>query len=156
MNMINPTGGPLSEEPSFRDFAQPSLRRRRTPLASTAILAVLITGWHAPLFFIDAFGLTPIESVTTVALTFWYGWLFNHASGSALLTLIAHATEGSVNTSDLWPVGAEASREVWLYLAVWSAVAVGLLAGDRRFWTRPAPAAARAEPSRPDRWVAAG
>ncbi|HYN92717.1 MAG TPA: CPBP family glutamic-type intramembrane protease [Pilimelia sp.] len=134
MAMVNPTGGPLSEEPSFRGFALPALQAGRSPLAATAVLAALITGWHAPLYFIDSFGLRPIEAVTTVALTFWYAWLFDQASGSALITLLAHATEGSVNTEDLWPAGAAATREVWLYLAAWTLVAAGLLLGHRRFW----------------------
>jgi uncharacterized protein len=47
-------------------------------------------------------------------------------------------------------VGTDASREIWLYVAAWSTVAVGLLVGDRRFWTRPAPDAARAVGARTD------
>ena len=148
MNIVNPTGGPFSEEPSFRGFAQPRLQASRTPLAATAVLAAAITGWHLPLFFISSFGLRPFEALTTVAVTFWYAWLFNHAAGSALITLIAHATEGSINTEDLWPSGADATRETWLYVAVWCAVAVVLLIGSRRFWTSPAPAEA-IHPGRP-------
>jgi uncharacterized protein len=141
MNVITPTGGPFGEEPSFRGFAVPLLQTRRTPLASAAILAVLVTGWHAPLFVMDSFGLEPIEAVTTVAVTFWYVWLFNQAAGSVLITLIAHAAEGSVEyrAGDLWPAGADATRLIWLYLATWTVVAAVLIAGHRRFWTRPAP-----------------
>ena len=78
------------EEPSFRGFAQPELQAHRSPMAATAIMAVLVTGWHLPLFFMPVFNAHPIGIVTTVAVTFWYAWLFNHASGSSLLTLIAH------------------------------------------------------------------
>ncbi|MFC5267758.1 type II CAAX prenyl endopeptidase Rce1 family protein [Kribbella qitaiheensis] len=140
MNMIDPFGGPFSEEPSFRGFAQASLQAKRTPLVATAIMAAAITGWHLPLFFISSFGLHPYEALTTVAVTFWYAWLFNHAAGSVLITLIAHATEGSINTSDLWSAGADATRESWLYAAVWCALAVGLLVFNRHFWTSPASA----------------
>jgi uncharacterized protein len=142
MIMIDPTGGPFSEEPSFRGYAQPKLQATRTPLVATAILGVAITGWHAPLFFISSFGLQPFEALTTIAVTFWYAWLFNHAAGSVLITLIAHATEGSVNTSDLWPAGSDLTRETWLYVGVWWAVAIGLLIVSHRFWTSPAPAIA--------------
>ena len=150
MNMIDPTGGPLSEEPSFRGFAQPKLQSSRTPLAATAIMALAITGWHAPLFFISSFGLKPFEALTTVAVTFWYAWLFNHAAGSVLITLIAHATEGSINTEDLWPGGADATRETWLYIAVWCAVAITLLIVSRRFWTRPSPTIATSSSATPE------
>lgn len=150
MNMVDPFGGPFSEEPSFRGFAQPKLQTTRTPLAATALMAVAIVGWHAPLFLISSYGLQPYEVVTTVAVTFWYAWLFNHAAGSVLITLIAHATEGSINTSDLWPSGPDLTRETWLYVVVWSAVAVALLIFSRHFWTRPAPAIATSPANTPE------
>jgi membrane protease YdiL (CAAX protease family) len=148
--IVNPTGGPLGEEPSFRGFAVPLLQNRHTPLVSAAILAVLVTGWHAPLFFIDSFGLEPIEAVTTLAVTFWYVWLFNQAAGSVLITLIAHAAEGSVEyrAGDLWPAGADATRLTWFYFTIWTVIAVGLIVGHRRFWTSPAPTDAEVEPPR--------
>ena len=95
------------EEPSFRGFAQPELQKGRSRLAATAIMAVLVTGWHLPLFFMPVFEAPLIGFVTTLALTFWYAWLLNHASGSVLITLIAHGTEGAVETNDLWGPGAD-------------------------------------------------
>ena len=136
LNIVDPLGGPLNEEPAFRGFAQPTMQSKRSPLVATALMAVGVTIWHGPLFFISSFELRPIEAVATVAVTFWYAWLFNHASGSVLLTLIAHATEGSINTSDLWPAGTDLTREITLYALVWVAVAVVLLVASRRFWTR--------------------
>jgi hypothetical protein len=93
-----------------------------------------VTGWHAPLFVLSSFHLEPFEAITTLAVTFWYVWLFNQASGSALITLIAHATEGAVETSDLWPAGDDMTRRASVYLAVWVLVAVGLVVFHRRFW----------------------
>jgi membrane protease YdiL (CAAX protease family) len=149
--MVNPLNGPLSEEPSFRGYALPILQRR-TPLAAGAVLAVAITGWHAPLFVMDNFGLRPYEAITTVAVTFWYVWLFDHAAGSSLITLIAHAAEGSINVDGLYPAGgAHATRAVVANLLLWCAVTVILLVADRRFWTSPAPARAREDTSHPDR-----
>jgi membrane protease YdiL (CAAX protease family) len=140
LTVVNPTSGPFGEEPSFRGYAQASLQSHRTPLAATTIMAVAVAGWHAPLFVMDSFGLHPVHVVTTMAVTFWYAWLFDHASGSALITLVAHATEGSVDTEGLFRAGADALREDWLYAATWVALAVILLAADRHFWIRPAPA----------------
>jgi hypothetical protein len=134
MNIVNPTGGAFSEEPSFRGYAVPILQRRHSPLVAASILAVAVTGWHAPLFVMSSFHLEPFEAITTVAVTFWYVWLFNQASGSALITLIAHATEGSVNTADLWPAGEDQVRGAWTYLVIWVLVAVGLIVFHRRFW----------------------
>ena len=109
MHIVSPFGGPLMEEPSFRGFAQPELQTDPTRLAATAIMAVGVTGWHLP-FSSCRCSSPPDRFVTTVAVTFWYAWLFNHASGSSLLTLIAHGTEGAVETNSLWPDGATLRR----------------------------------------------
>ena len=141
INIINPLNAQLPEESSFRGWAQPTLQTTRTPLRASVLMAIGVTIWHFPLFFMAQFGLRPIEVLTTVAVTFWYAWLFNHASGSSLLTLIAHAAEGTIETSTLWPADADVSRMAPLYCLVWCAVAAALLLADRRFWTRPTPAA---------------
>lgn len=145
MSIVNPLNGPLSEEPSFRGYVLPILQARNTPLVSAAILAAFVTLWHAPLFFIEQFHLRPIQAITTVAVTFWYVWLFDHARGSSLITLIAHAAEGSVIfTGGLFAQGSvAANRAVLFNLALWVAVAVTLFVVSRRFWTTPAPEPAR-------------
>ena len=139
LNMIDPTGGPFSEEPSFRGFAQQRLQSGRSPLVATSIMATMITIWHLPLLVVPSFGLRPVEAAATVAVTFWYAWLFNQAGSSALITLIAHATEGSIQGSDLWAPGPDASREVWLYALAWCAAAAALLIAGRRFWLTASP-----------------
>ena len=57
------------------------------------------------------FDLALPDIASTVLVTFWYAWLFNRTGGSVLLPLIAHATEGCVNTQTLWPAGPNADRE---------------------------------------------
>ena len=135
LHAVSPIGGPLMEEPSFRGFAQPELERGRSRLAATAIMAVLVAGWHLPLFFMPVFEAPPIGFLTTVALTFWYAWLLDHASGSVFITLIAHGTEGAVETNDLWVPGADLDRLNNVYATAWCLVALGLLVLHRRFWT---------------------
>jgi uncharacterized protein len=137
INIVNPLNAQLPEESSFRGWAQPKLQSRRTPLAATVLMAVGVTIWHIPFFLMPQFGSSPIEAITTIAITFWYAWLFNHASGSSLLTLIAHATEGTIETSTLWQADADTTRSTWLYGLAWCVVALALLVVDRRFWTRP-------------------
>ena len=137
INIVNPTHAQLPEESSFRGWAQPTLQATRTPLAATVLMAIGVTIWHGPLFLMPHFGLAPIEALTTAAVTFWYAWLFNHASGSSLLTLIAHAAEGAIETSTLWPAGVDAARMPWLNAMVWCTVVLGLLVFNRRFWTQP-------------------
>lgn len=137
MHVINPTGGPLMEEPSFRGFAQPDLQRGHSPLVATAIMAVAVAGWHAPLFFRPVFQTPPVGFLTTVAVTFWYAWLLNRSGISSLITLIAHGVEGGVETNGFWSTGADADRLNWTYALAWCVIVLVLLVADRRFWVRP-------------------
>ena len=141
LGMVNPLEGPLGEEPGWRGFALPRLQSKWSPLASTALLGLLITGWHLPLVFMPQFDLSLPDIATTVAVTFWYSWLFNRTGGSVLLTLIAHVTEGSVNFQGLWPAGPDADRTTWTWLITWALLVVALLIFDRKSW-RTAPESA--------------
>lgn len=145
LRMVNPLDGPLGEEPGWRGFAQPRFQSKWSPLASTTLLAVLITGWHLPLVFMPAFDLGLPDIASTMAVTFWYAWLFNRTGGSVLLTLIAHVTEGCLNIQRFWSTAADIDRDVWMYLVAWTLLALALLLFDRSFW-RTAPASA-VEPS---------
>lgn len=150
LNAVNPLDGPWGEEPGYRGFALPWLQGHgRSPLAATAILAVLVPIWHLPLYFIPQFGLKPFQFITTVAVTFWLCWLFNRASGSVLIVVLAHAMEGSVRIRDLWPSGIDATRSLWINLAMWCLVAICVLVIDRRFWISKAPDHARIDEEEP-------
>jgi uncharacterized protein len=141
IRMVNFTDGPLGEEPAWRGFAQPRLQSRWSPMASTALLALLITAWHLPLVFMPQFDLGLPDIASTVVVTFWYAWLFNRTGGSVLLPLIAHVTEGCVNTGGLWPAGPDADRHAWMWLISWALLVVAVLIFDRKSW-RTAPESA--------------
>jgi membrane protease YdiL (CAAX protease family) len=134
VRLIDPLDGPLGEDPGWRGFAQPRLQATRSPLRATAILCLVVTGWHLPLYFISSFGLRPFEAVSTIACTVVYAWLFNRSGGSVLIPLLAHAVEGSVRLSAVWSADADITRaKVW-YAAGWAAIAAALLLLDRRAW----------------------
>jgi hypothetical protein len=141
IRLINPADGPLGEHPGWNGLALPGLQATYSPLVSTAILAVLVAGWHLPIFFLEEGGLQPPILVggllTTMAVTFWYAWLFNHTRGSILLLLVAHSVEGSIQAAG------------WIYMGVWLAVAIGLVVFDRKAWRAPAPADATARLAMP-------
>jgi uncharacterized protein len=141
LGMVNPTEGPLGEEPAWRGFAQPRLQSRWSPLASAALLGLLATIWHLPLVFMPQFDLSLPDIATTLLVTFWYAWLFNRTGGSVLLTLIAHVTEGSVNVKALWLAGPASDRMAWTWLVAWALLVAALLIFDRKSW-RTAPESA--------------
>jgi uncharacterized protein len=140
LSMINPTGGPLGEEPGWRGFAQTRLQGRHSPLVATAILGLVVACWHVPLMFMPAFDLGPIDWTTTVAVTFWYAWLYNRTGGSVLLTLVAHSAESVLNTSEMW-TGADADRLPGFQAVAWWTFVVALLVLDRAAWRTAPPSA---------------
>ena len=81
--------------------------------------------------------MTPILLLATVAVTFFYTWLFIHTGGSVFITIIAHATEGVIGREligdDAW-TGADGTNFALLYTALWCAVALALLVFDRKLW----------------------
>jgi uncharacterized protein len=143
IRLVNPADGPLGEHPGWNGVALPGLQAERSPLLATMILAPLVAGWHLPLFFLEEGGLQPSilvsGLVTTMAVTFWYAWLFNHTRGSVLMVVVAHSVEGSLQAQG------------WIYMGVWLAVAIGLVVFDWKAWRAPAPAEATTRPSMPSR-----
>jgi uncharacterized protein len=139
VRLINPADGPVGEEPGWRGFALPGLQSTLSPLASTAILAVLITVWHLPLFFLGGGGL-PLSIIVggvigPLTFTFVATWLFNHTRGSVLMTIIMHDAEGSIQA------------EGWVYMVLWLAVAIGVVIFDWHSWRDSAPAPATMQPA---------
>src|SRR5215212_5836829 len=151
VRLLNPGDGALGEEPGWRGFALPGLQGSGlSPVVSTLILGVLVTGWHLPLLFLEEGLLQPQIVVGfllgTLAVTFWYTWLFNHTGGSVLMTLVSHGVQGTITIGGLWSVGADFARANLLTGVVWLAVAIGLVVFDLKAWRDPAPAEARTPP----------
>jgi membrane protease YdiL (CAAX protease family) len=138
LRLINPLDGPIGEEPGWRGFALPGLQTTRSPLLATAILAVLITVWHVPLFFLEGGSLPPSTIVGGIvgpfAFTFMATWLFNHTGGSVLMTVLLHAAEGSIQA------------EGWVYTGLMVISAIGLVIFDWKSWRGPAPTSATMHP----------
>jgi uncharacterized protein len=138
VRLVNPADGPLGEHPGWNGVALPGLQANRSPLVAAMILAPLVAGWHLPLFFLEEGGLQPPilvgGLVSTMAVTFWYTWLFNHTRGSVLMVVVAHSVEGSIQAE----IG-------WIYMGVWCAVAIGLVVFDWKAWRATAPAQATAQ-----------
>src|SRR3712207_5752148 len=140
VRLVNPADGPLGEHPGWNGVALPGLQGAGySPLLATAILAPLVAGWHLPLFFMegDGFVVSVVVAglVVTMAVTFWYAWLFNHTAGSILLLVVAHSVEGSIQ----YELG-------WFVMGVWVAVAVGFIVFHPEALPRPAPSAGAARP----------
>jgi len=155
VRLVNPGDGALGEEPGWRGFALPGLQSTLSPLVSTLILGVVVSVWHVPLLFLEEGLLQPSIIVGfllgTLAVTFFYTWLFNHTGGSVLMTLVAHAAQGTIQIGALWPAGADFAQANLLNGVVLSVLAIGLVVFDRKAWLGPAPAEATTVLSVPPR-----
>jgi membrane protease YdiL (CAAX protease family) len=155
VRLVNPGDGALGEEPGWRGFALPGLQSTLSPLVSTLILGVLVSVWHVPLLFMEEGLLQPSIIVGfllgTVAVTFFYTWLFNHTGGSVLMTLVAHAAQGTITIGALWSAGADFAQANLLNGIVLSAVAIGLVVFDWKAWLGPAAPETTTPPVMPPR-----
>ena len=141
MRLVVPVFAPVGEEPGWRGFALPRLQAKHSPLVSTLILGIVVAAWHMPLVFITEENFAPIFVLATVAVTFFYTWIFNHTRGSVFMTIVAHAAEGVIVGAFVGKdgfVGASETRFAVLYTAGWCAVAVVLVVFDRKTWREPA------------------
>ncbi len=142
VRLVNPGDGVLGEEPGWRGFALPGLQATLSPLVSTLILGVLVTGWHVPILFLEEGALQPSIIVGyllgSLAVTFWYTWLFNRTGGSALMTIVSHAAQGTITIGVLWSAGADFAQANLLNGVVLSVVAIGLVVFDWKAWRAPA------------------
>jgi hypothetical protein len=143
VRLVNPGDGALGEEPGWRGFVLPGLQGAGySPLVSTLILGVFVTGWHVPLLFLEEGALQPYIVVGfllgSFTVTFWYTWLFNHTGGSVLMTLVSHAVQGTITIGGLWAVGADFARANLITGLVWFAVAIGLVVFNWKAWRGPA------------------
>jgi membrane protease YdiL (CAAX protease family) len=117
--LVNPFDGPMLEELGWRGFAQPRLQERYSPLIANLILAFLVTLWHLRL--IPSGDYTWIYIPATMAVTIFYGWVYNATGGSVLLTLIMHAVEPLINANF---TGIYEARYVMLRVLIYAMTAV--------------------------------
>ena len=113
VRLVNPADGPLGEHPGWNGVALPGLQGfGYSPLLATVILAPLVAGWHLPTFFLEEGALQPSVLVgglvATMAVTFWYAWLFNHTGGSICCSSSRTTSKEASSTSSagsLWAFG---------------------------------------------------
>jgi membrane protease YdiL (CAAX protease family) len=90
-------GSPLLEEPGWRGFALPRVRKRM-PAAWAALVVGAIWGlWHVPLFLAFDENL-PVSLALITMHGFFLGWLYLNTS-SLLIAVLGHASLGVANNS---------------------------------------------------------
>lgn len=94
--------GGLTEEPGWRGFALPILRRRRGPLAASLVLGLVWGLWHLPIYGLPGLGnpLPPGELVwfilSTPLLTIFFTALGERTGYSVWMAMLFHAWTNTV------------------------------------------------------------
>ncbi len=130
----------LGEETGWRGYALPQLQCRYSPLVASLALGVIWAIWHIPLMGIEfSWPIVPFFVVSVLAGSVISAWLFNRAKGSLLPLPIFHATVNSVGAGYIFPMfsGSDLTRLWWIYVALWSLLALGLGFGSASMRTRP-------------------
>jgi uncharacterized protein len=125
IRLINPSDGPVGEEPGWRGYALPGLQAKRSPLAAALMIGLLAAGWHLPIIFVGA--ASPFELLAPFSLGIVSSWVYNRTGGSLLLSLIFHAADGIFQIGSFGFAGADAERMVWLYSGLWCAMVIGVI-----------------------------
>ena len=125
IRLINPSDGPVGEEPGWRGFALPGLQRSVSPLSAGLIVGLLAAAWHLPIFLVG--GASPLEILAPFGLGVVSSWLYNRSGGSTFLSIVLHAADGVFQIGSFGFAGADAERMVLLYVGLWLAMALGVV-----------------------------
>ena len=132
--LINPFTGAW-EEPGWRGYALPLLLRRHSALVASAVLGVMWTLWHAPLFLT---GLIPWPDAAVVfPLTFVFTAIYLRTAGSVLVAFLLHA---SINGAGAFFVGLftgdDRVRMYWIMAVLCALIAIVAIVVSRDRWSR--------------------
>jgi uncharacterized protein len=122
LRLVNPFDGPVMEELGWRGYALPQLQARYSPLTANLILSVLVAIWH--LRWIMNGDLPVVYLPAIIAATILFGWVVNSTQGSVLLALLFHAADGLIIQDNFGLTSADATRLLWLQVAVWCMMAI--------------------------------
>jgi uncharacterized protein len=132
--LINPLGGAW-EEPGWRGYALPLLLRRHSALVASAVLGVIWTLWHVPMFLT---GFVPwADAALVFVLSFVFTAIYLRTAGSVLIAFLLHASlNGAGEFFVLLFTGADRVRLYWLLTALCAVVVVVAIAVSRDQWRR--------------------
>jgi membrane protease YdiL (CAAX protease family) len=122
--LVTLIGGGGLEEPGWRGFALPLLKRRYRPLGASLALAVFWAFWHWPLFWFGFYGGGPLGVFFflfgCIPIAILFTAIFHWTKSSLPVVIVLHT---SINvTPTFLPVTAIASGVWWLLIlgvAIW-------------------------------------
>lgn len=91
MLLFNSIQGATGEELGWRGYALPNLQKRYSPLATSIILGLVISGWHSILHLVSPAGIPEWQFwIIMVSFCILITWAYNHTGGSLLIVSLFH------------------------------------------------------------------
>ena len=140
LRLVVPVFAPIGEEPGWRGFALPRLQRRHSPLVATLMLGVVVAAWHLPLVFLSEENFEPVMLLATRGRDVLLHVAVQPHRWQRLHDDRRPCREGAVGATFIGNdgfAGAGETRFAVLYTAAWCAVAIVLMAFDRKMWRQP-------------------
>lgn len=102
------------EELGWRGFLQPRLQQRYSAVGSSVAIGVLWAVWHAPMILAGLGNFTAFweYTLTIVAVSVIFGWLYNNTDAALPVVMVAHASH------NLPPIGLPTSGVPALFATV--------------------------------------
>jgi uncharacterized protein len=125
-------GGGVGEEPGWRGFLLPELRKSFGPVSASLLVAIAWFTWHLPLFWVS--GATQQDLHVTmfalgiVSYTFLMTWVAERSANSTLLAMLFHASANTTFWVAMTSIRHTSHERVFLPLYLCALAIAGTLA----------------------------
>lgn len=132
--LIVPGIGGAWEEPGWRGYALPSLVPGRSQFGAGVVLALVIAGWHLPLFLN---GIIPwVDLLFLLGTVVIFNWVYYQAGRSVLIIMIFHAMNNAASQFLLSLFSEAYGDRLASYQGIlYIMTALLVLSTQRAFWT---------------------
>ncbi len=126
---------PIGEEVGWRGFAQPELRKRFGPIATSVIIGVVWTLWHIPMLTMQHVSpaLYGVFFPFMICGSIFITWIWEHTNRSLLLAVLAHVGAHLNNPGHAMPAR---SLPMVIHTIAYVVLAIALVTFDRKLRTR--------------------
>ncbi|HRQ65925.1 MAG TPA: CPBP family intramembrane metalloprotease [Xanthomonadaceae bacterium] len=119
----------LGEEPGWRGYLLPMLRKRHGLLAASLLLGVVWSIWHIPVMF-EEFppSILPAFVINVLAASVVLAWLYEHSGGNIVVCMVLHTAVNAIGAGAVfqWFAGDSLVMLWWVYTALWTSLAVAI------------------------------
>lgn len=116
----------LGEEPGWRGFLLPTLRRRNSLLSASLVLGGIWMLWHLPVMVVEfPLMVMPAFALNVIAASVVLAWLYERSGGSTFLCMVMHAVVNTVGAGWIfqWFTGNDQIVLWWVYTSLWLGLA---------------------------------